>query len=243
MRAIVTGHSAGLGAAISATLLQRGATVLGLSRRGNHSLADRHGARLAEIPIDLADVEALAALVESEQWAAFLASTDHALLFNNAGMLAPVAPVGAQGAVAIARAVQLNVAAPLMLSDAFVAHTAHCPDRRIVHVSSGAARNPYAGWGVYCATKAALDHHARVIAIEAAGHLRVASIAPGVIDTDMQAQLRACDATHFPSVERFKALKATGQLRSAEDIAERLAEFVLSDRFGRDPVADLRLPA
>ena len=137
-------------------------------------------------------------------------------------------------------AVALNVSAPLVLADALVAATAGCGDRRIVHISSGAARNPYAGWSVYCATKAALDMHARAVQLDAVAGLRVASLAPGVIDTDMQAQIRASAEGDFPLRERFEALKRDGQLASADDVARRLVAHVLSDAFGADHTPDLR---
>lgn len=240
MHAVVTGHSAGLGAEICAALLRRGASVLGLSRRSNADLAARFGARLGEHAIDLASPQALEALVTSALWSDFLSSADVAILVNNAGILAPIAQLGSEGTASIFNAVQANVAAPLALSDAFARASEACRERRILHVSSGAARTPYAGWGVYCATKAALDHHARVIALEAPSRLLVASVAPGVVDTGMQAQIRACDASRFPSVDRFKALATEGQLQSAAECAERLTAFLLSDKFGHEPVADLR---
>ncbi|WP_207209526.1 SDR family NAD(P)-dependent oxidoreductase [Frigidibacter mobilis] len=58
--AIVTGHSRGLGAAIAAELLGRGARVLGLARQGNPALAAAYPEALTEVALDLADPAALA---------------------------------------------------------------------------------------------------------------------------------------------------------------------------------------
>lgn len=66
-----------------------------------------------------------------------------------------------QDAAAVACAVSVNVAAPLMMSAALASQCADSADKRIVHISSVASRNAYPGWSVYCATKAALDQHAR----------------------------------------------------------------------------------
>jgi NAD(P)-dependent dehydrogenase (short-subunit alcohol dehydrogenase family) len=168
------------------------------------------------------------------------AQAGQVLLVNNAGLVSPIGPPGGQGAAAVMQAVALNVAAPLALADAWVAATAGVPDRRIVHISSGAARNAYAGWSVYCATKAALDMHARAVQLDAVAGLRIESLAPGVVDTGMQAHIRATDASQFPLVGRFQGLHRDGALQSPSDVARRLLHHVLGGAFGAEAVRDLR---
>lgn len=240
MRAIVTGHSRGLGAALCEALLERGVVVLGLSRSANPALAAAHRPQLAELAVDLAAPAALEALPENPRLREFLAGPEPSLLVNNAGLLQPIAPVGGQGAAAICRAVTLNVSAALVLADLFVAATEACRERRILHLSSGAARSAYAGWSVYCATKAALNHHARAMHEDRRPGLRVCSLAPGVVDTEMQAQIRECEESNFPMVQRFRELKASGQLQSPRACARRVVDFLLSDAFGELAVSDLR---
>lgn len=238
MRAIVTGHSKGLGAALAAELLARGARVLGLSR----SAADPVEG-LEQAAADLADPQVVAGLAApgSVLWR-FLALPDGGplLLINNAGVVEPVGPLGTLAPEAAARAVTLNVTAPLLLSDAFVAATEGTADRRILHISSGAARKPYAGWSVYCATKAALDHHARAVAEDARPGLRIASVAPGVVDTGMQATLRALPDGVFVHRQRFAGLKDRGELLSPAQSAARLVGHLLSADFGNAVTADVR---
>jgi len=135
--------------------------------------------------------------------------------------------------------VVVNVAAPLMLSAAFVAATSRVSDRRVAHISSGAARHHYAGWAVYCATKAALDQHARAVALDRTPRLRICSIAPGVVDTDMQTEIRGATLENFPERERFEKLKRRGELRDPLEVGARLAWYCFSDRFGEDPVVEL----
>jgi NAD(P)-dependent dehydrogenase (short-subunit alcohol dehydrogenase family) len=249
-KAIVTGHTRGIGAALVDTLRARGVDVLGVarSRRApkvgasadvSANVAELPG-RFDEVELDLSDSNRLAQWLAGDALATFLAGAGRALLINNAGTLGPVGPSEGQPPADIARAVALNVAAPLMLSSAFSAATADVPDRRIVHVSSGAARNPYAGWTVYCATKAALDHHARAAALDAERGMRVASVAPGVVDTDMQGQIRNADESQFPSRERFTEMKRSGKLASPEDAAGKFVDYLLSDAFGQTPTADIR---
>lgn len=239
-RAILTGHSRGLGAALCEALLGRGVAVLALARSTPPGLTGRFPGRLREVALDLSDSAALVAWLEGGTLRDFLADAGQALLVDNAGLLEPVALAGHQDPAAIVRAVALNVAAPLLLANAFAAATAGCADRRILHVSSGAARTPYAGWNVYCATKAALDHHARAVAAENLPGLRIVSLAPGVVDTGMQALIRDADPEDFPMRDRFVAMQAAGGLARPEDAARRMVDFLLGDGYGAAPTADIR---
>jgi NAD(P)-dependent dehydrogenase (short-subunit alcohol dehydrogenase family) len=258
--AIVTGHSRGLGAALVAELLRHGFTVWGLSRSlmpsatehaktpfGAHRAAD--GAPNPSTPgftqtaIDLADAKALLQLVGSDQWRDTLGAADRVMLINNAGLLTPIALVGAQDDAQILQSVAANVGAALVLANAMVRHAKPQADRRIVHVSSGAARAAYAGWNIYCATKAALDHHARCMALEhegVANPVRITSLAPGVIDTGMQAQVRSTSVEAFPMRPKFDALKESGALQKPEDVAQRMVGYLLSPGFASEVVTDLR---
>ena len=233
VKAVLTGHSRGLGAAIAAELADRGIPVLALARKQG---AEMPG--VTQAALDLSDTAALSAWLAGGTLQAFLAGADTALLINNAGMVHPVGPLPGHDPAEVARAISLNVAAPLMLAAAVAA--TDTAERRVLHVSSGAGRNAYPGWAVYCAGKAALDHHARAAALDQVQGLRIVSLAPGVIDTDMQAEIRASDAGQFPLLEQFRALKANGALTSPADCAQKLVAFALSEEFGMAAVADLR---
>jgi benzil reductase ((S)-benzoin forming) len=232
-KVIVTGHTRGLGAAIAAELQSRGLAVLGLAR-GRSTLA---GIEQAEV--DMADPAALQAWLAGPALRDFLADADTVYLVNNAGVVTPVGPLAAQEPAAVLQAVMLNVGAPLTLAAAFV-QAAPEATRRILHISSGAGRNAYPGWAVYCATKAALDQHARAVQLDGDPRVLAVSLAPGVIDTDMQAAIRATPDANFPLRERFVELKDTGGLTSPEDCARDLADYLLAPGFGREAVDDLR---
>ncbi|MFM0502358.1 SDR family oxidoreductase [Paraburkholderia caffeinilytica] len=240
IRAIVTGHTRGLGAALAEQLLARGVAVLGLSRSRHASLKERFPVLLEEIELELADPARVAQWVATDALRSFVSGAQSVLLINNAGMVQPIGPIEGQNATDIATAVSLNVATPLMLASALAAASVEATDRRVMHISSGAARNAYPGWSIYCATKAALDHHARAVTLDANRALRICSLAPGVIDTNMQAEIRGSGTEQFPLREKFEDLKRNGQLSTPEQCATQLLDYAFSEAFGQVPVADIR---
>jgi NAD(P)-dependent dehydrogenase (short-subunit alcohol dehydrogenase family) len=235
--AVVTGHSRGLGAAIAAVLLEDPHTEV-------HGLARGTGPahpRLTQHQVDLADPVAAAAQLDGLLARVRWEHTGQALLVNNAGLLGPVAPAGTFDPSMVAAAIDVDVTAAVLCTDVFLRATAACgAERRIAQVSSGAARTAYAGWAVYCAAKAALDQFTRVVALEAPPRCRISSVAPGVIDTDMQAEIRAADPAGFPAHERFVTMARTGALVPSLDAARRFVRHLRSDAFGDQPVVDLR---
>lgn len=239
MKAIVTGHTKGLGAAVAAQLLSRQIPVLGVARGVSSDLASRFLVGCTQAQVDMGSVDLLRQWLHGQQLHDFLQGCDVALLINNAGVVQPVGAMHDQDCADVGMAVSLNVAAPLMLSAA-VARAMHGRQCRILHVSSGAASSAYPGWSVYCATKAALDHHARAAALDAVAGVRICSLAPGVIDTDMQAEIRATPVERFPMRERFLDLKKDGALTAPDDCARKLVDYLLADSFGRKAVDDLR---
>ena len=229
---IITGHSYGLGAALAAAWLETGACVIGLARSNNAALAATHPGQLHETAIDLADPPAVLAYTRSDAFRHICQEADTLWLFNNAGTVAPSAPLGAQADDDITHALNLNITAPLLLANATVAHARDRERVRIVHISSGAARKPYPGWSIYGASKAALDRHAAVTV------LQLLYAQTGVVDTAMQAGMRN-DAA-FPLREQFAALHADGKLQSASDTAAQILGYCQSDQFAREPIADIR---
>ncbi len=244
---IITGSSRGLGAALVAQRLLPGHQVLGIARGHNAALqaqADAAGVELVQWPLDL--VDALPAAQRLQDWLAGLdgAGFASATLINNAGLVGTPAPLGQVPLLQLSQAMRAGLEAALLLTSAFLAATAAWPGaRRVMNISSGLGRHAMAGSAAYCAAKAGMDHFSRAVALEQAAlanGARIVSIAPGVIDTDMQAELRGADAASFPERERFAQLKAQGLLTSPEDCAAQLlARLALAD-FGREVIADIR---
>ena len=96
-------------------------------------------------------------------------------------------------------------------------------------ISSGAALRPYAGWSLYDAAKAGMDHFVRTLALEQAAQphpFLTVNLDPGVIDTQMQALIRSTDKVDFPDVERFILRKEMGKLTPPTKVAESILEIL-----------------
>lgn len=244
---ILTGASRGMGLAIAEQLLASGHQLLTISRQANDALqaqADARGARLTQWQRDLADPGPVAA--ELGRWLAARdpAGIARARLINNAGVISRIGPVDASDDADLSRALRVGLEAPLLLGAAFLRATADWPAaRRILNISSGLGRRAMAGSAAYCAAKAGLDNLSRAMALDEAARprgARIVSLAPGVIDTDMQVQLRGADPGGFPDQANFIALKTQGRLASATDAARQVLAFLDRDDFGEQVIADVR---
>lgn len=244
---IVTGSSRGLGEAMVSQLLLPGHQVLGMARRQNPALDERAAA--AQVPLTQWAIDLGEPMPAAERLAQWLADPARgvfasATLVNNAGVVGQPAPLSHVPLAVVSAALRVGLEAAMLLSAAFLAATAGWTGpRRLMNISSGLGRRAMAGSASYCAAKAGMDHFSRAVALEEADQpngARIVSVAPGVINTDMQAELRGADAKLFPERARFAALHSEGQLMSADDCAMQLLRFLHSPAFGSDPIADIR---
>lgn len=233
---IITGASSGLGLALAATT-PFDARVVDVSRSG-----PPEGSAIEHIEADLSDpgswsavATRIADLVEDEE-------PERAVLIHAAGTLTPIGFAGEVDSGSYAKNVLLNSASGQFLGHVYLTALA---DRAgsfdLVMITSGAATSTYPGWSAYGAGKAALDQWVRYVGEEQKlrGGVRVSAIAPGVIDTPMQEEIRETSPHDFPRVERFQRLRREGDLVDPGDAAARLWEAVEA---GLDPgsVVDLR---
>ncbi len=237
---IVTGSSRGLGEALASQLLAPNHHVIGIARRRSETLPESAG--LEQWTLDLAD--AVAAAERLRAWLSQHRDWVSATLINNAALLTPPGPLQARSPAELSAALRVGLEAPILLSQVFLAETAHLgPARRLLNISSGLGRRAMAGSAAYCAIKAGLDNLSRAMALDEARHAsgaRIVSLAPGIIDTDMQAQLRGADPTQFPEQARFAEFKAQGALARAEDCARQVLRFLARPDFGDNVLADVR---
>jgi len=234
--AILTGHSRGLGHALARQLHAEGWQVLGLARRRATDLPPA----IEQWEADLADPVPVAGRLQA--WLA-PQRPEQALLINNAALITEPGPVDRVPLAALSSSVRVGLEAVLLLSAASLAALRDVPDKRIVNVSSGLGRRAMAATAPYCAVKAGMDHLSRAMALDEARRphpARIVSLAPGIIDTDMQGQLRAADPGQFPDREVFAQFKATGALDSPEAVAAKVLAFAARPDFGVEPVGDVR---
>lgn len=206
---LITGASRGLGAAMARIAAEMGAAVA-INARSEEGLArvageiEAGGGQVVVVPGDVSQEGDCAAMVERvvERFGRLDA------LVNNAGVLEPIATMAEADAAGWGYSLMVNVLGPMMLIQAAIPHL-RATAGRVVNVSSGAATGATVGWASYCASKAALNHMTRVLALEEPGITAVA-VRPGMVDTEMQAVIRnegtagMTEADHRRFVERFE---------------------------------------
>jgi NAD(P)-dependent dehydrogenase (short-subunit alcohol dehydrogenase family) len=192
---IVTGASRGLGQALARALAERGWRLVVDARGGDaleRALADVEG--VVAIPGDVADPGHRRALVEA-------AGERIDLLVNNAGLLgpSPQPPLADYPLEALTRVFQVNVFAPLALVQEALPRLV--PGAAILSISSDAAVEPYAGWGGYGSSKAALERLTAILALEQP-QLRLYCVDPGDMRTrTYQEAFPGEDISHLPPPE------------------------------------------
>jgi benzil reductase ((S)-benzoin forming) len=159
-------------------------------------------------------------------------------LINNAGALGFIKPVGRLKADTIIKNYTLNLIAPSVLTNAFIEcyNTIDC-EKVILNISSGAGKNPIDGWAVYCSSKAGLDMFSRVVDEEQKVRaknpmdsihkgFRIFSIAPGIVNTEMQSGIRSAEREDFSRVEDFIAYKVNNELSEPAVVSEKYLKLM-----------------
>lgn len=214
--AFITGASRGLGAGLAARFAEHG-VQLGLCARREPERPAGSDAMTASVDVtDVAHLERFADAV-----AETLGPID--LWINNAGVLDPMGPLRELEPDHISRALAINVGGVITGTQIFIDRSAEAPPARrvLANISSGAASSIYQGWSVYGAAKAAVDQLTRVVAAEEPS-LVCHSVAPGVVDTDMQAFIREQDEETFPAIARFQEIYEQGAWNHPAWVADHL---------------------
>lgn len=244
---ILTGGSRGMGLAMAQQILQQGHHLLSIARTENaqlHTLAQQHQTQLQQWQHDLAQPQAVAERLLQWLQQQDAAQYSRIVLINNAGVIPPIAPLADSDWTAIAQALRVGLEAPMLLTSAFLRATGNWQTpRQVLNISSGLGRRALASQATYCAAKAGLDNFSASVALDEARKphgAKVCSLAPGVIDTDMQVQMRSAGSEAFPDVERFAQLHRNGALTSATEAAARVLAWLERPDFGSAVIADVR---
>ena len=245
---IVTGASRGIGQAIVERLMGPGKHFICVSRDEPVNLAAKVRERQAEFAwhhVDLSDLDQLQGTLDSILDPSLFRESDRIWLINNAGGIGPVKRTGRMDGADLRRNISLNLTAPMMLTNAFVAATKELEiPKLVVNISSGAAKRPIDAWSAYCSSKAGLDMATRALALEQIREknpIRALSFAPGIVDTRMQEEIRRSPTEDFSMLGQFIAFKEGGKLATAEAVADVLVRFLEEDSFENGAFVDYRV--
>jgi len=232
---IITGTSRGIGLALAERiLLDPNAVVLGIARTNSISNPNYSFQR--------------ADLTSEQDINSILLPPDNGfsriVLVNNAGMLGDVNRRGELANPSIAETIAVNLTAPTILMNRFLKFYGESRAQKVViNISSGAGRRAIPSWSVYCATKAALDMLSEVAQQEQAElgtNTKIFAVAPGVVDTAMQEQIRSIEKNRFNQIDRFLELKQKGLLETPQGVAEKLFYIASQPQKFSEVVLDVR---
>jgi benzil reductase ((S)-benzoin forming) len=152
------------------------------------------------------------------------------VLVNNAGILGAVDFYDKITSKDIISVYNTNLLAPAILMQKFIEKykDVDC-EKIIINISSGAAQSPYENWGNYCASKAGLEMLTKVLIKEEElqkNNFKIFSIAPGVVDTNMQDEIRSNTKENFHHIDKFIELKESSALYDSKDVAMKIVEVI-----------------
>lgn len=218
---IITGGSRGLGYALCEQFKARDYKVIEFSRSAPHEFSTQ---------IDLANPEASRLTIANT-----IASLDHSQLeelvvISNAGVLDPIGPTSNKARADLIKNMNTNFVSPILgLTEIIAKFQATACKKIIVNISSGAALKGYFGWSLYCAAKAGMENFIQALALEQQTQLHPfipITIGPGVIDTEMQALIRATPQSDFIDVEKFIQRKDQGLLVAPDKVAASIIRIL-----------------
>ena len=225
---LISGASRGLGAAAAEEAARRGARLV-LNTRDDGRLAAVAAACRAQGVQALAISGDIGRAETAERMARAAAETFGRVdaVIHNAGVLLPIAPIAQANLAAWEANWRVNLLGAVALLQAALP-LLRATRGRAVLVSSGAAVHPYPTWGAYCTAKAALNHLAAVMAAEEP-EVTTLAFRPGIVDTDMQAQIRTQGASVMPPElhAKFLAYHREGRLQPPAAVARPLITVAL----------------
>lgn len=216
---VVTGGSSGLGMALAYALADRGQKVLIIGRNENNLL--KAADYSSNINFLSADVTSVAERLKIVNYLHDIKSLQG--LIHNAGIINPIAPLGNISEKDWRLCMTTNLDAPLFLSQALMSKL---KNGRVLHIGSNAAYFPVVGWTAYCVSKAALSMLTKSWQLES-NSIAVASVMPGIIDTDMQREIRDSQYMDAQKKEFFHRLKKENKLLQPEVVATFLTWLLL----------------
>lgn len=237
--AIITGGSRGIGKALVDCYVQKGYQVHTLSRKSTEQTENP-----AHHIADLSNTQETCAVMTRMLKQIDLKRLENFVLINNAGTLGPINSNEQQSPEEIRSTLHTNLTAPMILTALCLQKLSkNNGSKRVLNISSGAAKKAYEGWSAYCASKAGLDLFTKTVALEQkelTNGAKIAGIYPGVVETAMQIKLRNTPKKAFKNVQRFIDLKKENKLFHPEFVAQKITELDTKNRLKNGEIIDLR---
>jgi len=225
---LITGTSRGIGEALTQVLLEKGNTVLGVSRGRSEKLQSE---KYHHVSFDLTDTGQMEHIMEKVNEIVDGQHFDFVCLVSNSSAVDPVGSIENCPAGQIEAHVKIGLIAPMILVSLFVQKfSGHKARKKIVFISSGAAVTPLLGESVYCSTKAGINMLAQCIGAEqknTENGFEVISISPGMVDTAMQEVIRSKPVDEFALANFFKQAFEDGKLQEPLKVAEKLYTIMM----------------
>ena len=216
---VVTGGGSGIGRALAIALANRGKSVLIIGRHENTLVKTAALSSCIDyFCADISDPEGRQQLVNHLQSVSVIQG-----LIHNAGIIEPIVSMTGIDEASWHACMATNIDAPLFLTQSLLPLLTQ---GRVLNISSGAAHFPVVGWAAYCVSKAALSMLTRCWQSEMT-EVAFASVMPGIIDTPMQATIRASNHMAFKKRDFFRQLKQENRLITPETVAAFLCWLLL----------------
>ena len=227
--ALITGTSSGIGKALAKLLLSENYLVFGYSR--TNQIENKN---FTFTKIDLSNMEEVQKLKLPD-----IDVASDFLLVNNAATIGSILPIHKKTNEEILREYNLNIISPTLLSRKFINNYAN-NKKLLINISSGAANKPIPSWSTYCATKSGLDMLTKVIHKEKHENLKIFSIHPGVVNTNMQKEIRRSDTNFFPIKQQFIDYYNKNELFSVDFVALKIFQIIAKNEDLNEIILNLR---
>lgn len=232
--AVITGVSKGLGEALAKLFLQSQIPVVGISRTENDELtqvAAENKVDYIHCPGDLSELAEVERIIGNLSTTLKRFEPEDIYLINNAAVVNPVNQASRINNEELQIHMHLNLMAPMMLTNALLKMATDWKSELIgVTVTSGAAENPIYGWSAYSSSKAAINMYTKTVAFEQdtlSSRHKVIAFNPGIMDTNMQADIRKHSSEEFIDIDRFKAYKNKQMLKRPDEVARQLFTLLM----------------
>lgn len=219
MQIIITGISQGLGEELFNLLSKKNVKIVALSRRflDNQYLLEKSENNIQLCMVDLSNITDVEKVLDE------LSLEDDIIFINNASKITPIDSIQNISNDDIVNSITTNFITPALI----VKKLSNKKSLFIINLSTGASKRAIQNWSLYCSTKAGIEMFLNVIADDEHKNIEVVNFDPGVMNTNMQQQIRN---SKFNDVDVFKSYKSKNILKDAKDVAFEIYERYIKEK-------------